>query len=70
MLKIANCNGATKSTVHTIWSIIYSIAKEIYDMIIKTYARKMKFKDILQDSMNDLRGDLYGLMRAKEQGYC
>lgn len=66
----ANCESAELGAIEALWAVVWSIGKEIIDIFRKAHAGKMKFKDIIKDSMEDLQADLYGLQKAKEHGYC
>lgn len=66
----ANCESAELGTIETMWAVVYSIFKEIKDFYKKVRYDHMDAKKVFLDCMNDLRADLYGLMKAKEHGYC
>lgn len=66
----ANCESAELGTIEAMWAIVYSLLKEVKDFYKKVHNDHMDAKKVFLDCMNDLRADLYGLMKAKEHGYC
>lgn len=66
----ANCESAELGTIETMWAVVFSIFKEVKDFKTKVFSLHMDAQKVFLDCMNDLRADLYGLMKAKEHGYC
>lgn len=66
----ANCESAELGTIETMWAVVFSVFKEVKDYFKKVFSLHMDAQKVFLDCMNDLRADLYGLMKAKEHGYC
>ncbi len=66
----ANCESAELGTIEAMWAVVFSLFKEVKDFYKKVRYDHMDAKKVFIDCMNDLRADLYGLMKAKEHGYC
>lgn len=66
----ANCESAELGTIEAMWAVVFSIFKEVKDYFKKVFSLHMDAQKVFLDCMNDLRADLYGLMKAKEHGYC
>jgi len=66
----ANCESAELGLIETLWSVVWSIGKEIKDYIRKVIVEHQNALVILKDCIEDLRADLYGLMKAKQPGCC
>lgn len=66
----ANCESAELGAIEAMWAVVFSIFKEVKDFYKKIRYDHMDAKKVFLDCMNDLRADLYGLMKAKEHGYC
>lgn len=66
----ANCESASLGTIETIWAIIWSVAKELDDYRRKVFKKGMDARFIFDDCMSDLKADLYGILKAKDHGYC
>lgn len=65
----ANCESAELGIIQTMWATLFSIAKEIKDFKYKVFDNHQDFKKVFIDCMQDLKADLYGLLKAKEHGY-
>ena len=66
----ANCESAELGTIEAMWAVVFSVFKEVKDYFKKVYSLHMDAQKVFFDCMNDLRADLYGLMKAKKHGYC
>ena len=49
---------------------MFSVGKEVKDLIYKVFKYHMNFREVAQDCLQDLKADLYGILKAKEHGYC
>ena len=66
----ANCESAELGIIEAMWAVVFSVFKEVKDYFKKVFSLHMDAQKVFLDCMNDLRADLYGLMKAKEHGYC
>ncbi len=66
----ANCTSAELGFIQTLWTIVLSIGKELYDYYKKVFKLHMNFKEVFNDCRQDLQADWYGIRKAKEHGYC
>lgn len=66
----ANCETVELGTIESMWAVIWSVGKEIYDIIKKVFIIKMKFDVALKDSYNDLKADFYGWEKGNQNGIC
>lgn len=58
------------SPTNQAWAIVFSIGREVSDYYKKVFIAHKDAKIIFEDCMRDLKADLYGLMKAREHGYC
>ena len=49
---------------------MFSVGKEVKDLIYTVFKYHMNFREVAQDCLQDLKADLYGILKAKEHGYC
>lgn len=66
----ANCTSAELGLIQALWAMFYSASKELKDFIFKVFKYHMDFKVVAIDCWQDLMADLYGILKAKEHGYC
>ena len=66
----ANCTAAELGFIQMLWAGVYSLLKEAKDLYYKVFKYHMDFKTVAIDCSQDLLADLYGIIKAKEHGYC
>lgn len=66
----ANCDAASLGVLQALWAEILSIAKEVDDYKYKVKDQHRNFIVIFIDCMEDLKADFYGLLKARNRGYC
>ncbi len=66
----ANCDGATLGEVQAKWSMAFSIAKELKDLLVKIFVSKQDALKVIQDCWQDWLADKYGLEQALKHGSC
>jgi len=66
----ANCESAELGALEAMFAVVFSIGKELYDMVLKVGIRHQNFIKVVKDCLQDLEADFMGLMKAKEEGQC
>lgn len=66
----ANCESAELGEVQKLFAILFSIAKELYDFKLKVFNLHMEFDVVVRDCFEDLKADWYGILKAKDHGFC
>lgn len=66
----ANCESAELGAIEAMFAIVFSLGKELYDIILKVGVKHQDFMKVANDCWKDLEADFMGLKKGKEQGEC
>lgn len=66
----ANCESAQLGAIEAMFAVVFSLGKELYDIVLKVGIKHQDFLKVLKDCKEDLEADFMGISKAKQQGEC
>lgn len=66
----ANCESAELGAIEAMFTVVFSLGKELYDIILKVGFKHQDFLKVVKDCWQDLEADFMGIKKAKEAGEC
>lgn len=66
----ANCESAQLGAIEALFAVVFSLGKELYDIVLKVGFKHQDFLKVTKDCWQDLEADFMGLKKAKQAGEC